>query len=115
MSQPNSILVSEMIRWIDQILRLLPPPEAEFDDDPARYGVASLLINLGECAKRASCEVRGSLPAVPWKEMAGMRDNLAHNTTSVDYGKVWKAINDLPRVKAELAAYLDGRLGDKGD
>lgn len=45
---------------------------------------------IGEATKRVSFDFRAKYYAIPWKEMAGLRDKLIHDYTGVDYPLVWK-------------------------
>lgn len=49
---------------------------------------------LGEAAKRLPGELCTRYPQVDWKAIAGMRDRLSHGYDSVDYGILWKAVQD---------------------
>lgn len=44
---------------------------------------------MGEAAKRLSTEFKESHPAVPWREIAGMRDVLIHVYDNVDLDELW--------------------------
>lgn len=49
-------------------------------------------------------EVRSKYPAIPWKEIAGLRDVLIHGYFGVKLERVWKVIEeDLPELKRNLA------------
>ncbi len=54
-------------------------------DDKTRSAVVRKLEVIGEAAKQIPEEMRQKYPAVPWKEMAGMRDKLIHFYFGVDY------------------------------
>ena len=47
---------------------------------------------LGEATKRLSPELRARNPEIPWKEMAALRDVLAHGYMSVDLEIVWEVV-----------------------
>jgi uncharacterized protein with HEPN domain len=50
---------------------------------------------------------------VPWKEMAGLREELIHFYFGIDYLLVWQTITArLAKVKAQLQAILE-TLGEK--
>lgn len=52
---------------------------------------------LGEAVKRLSDGFREAHPAIPWSEIAGMRDRLIHGYDNVDPQQVWDAIErDVP-------------------
>lgn len=63
---------------------------------------------IGEAAKNVPQEVRDKYPDVPWKEMAGMRDKLAHEYFGIRFDVVWSTIKDrLPRLKQLVKAILE--------
>ena len=56
-------------------------PEA---DPKTLYSVVRALEVVGEATKRVPPSVRSLDAAIPWKEMAGMRDRLIHDYDNVD-------------------------------
>ncbi len=63
-----------------------------FTQDEMRHAaVIYQLIVVGEATKRISGEFREQHPAIPWKQMAGMRDVLIHSYNDVDLELVWEA------------------------
>lgn len=63
------------------------------------YAVLRCLEVIGEAAKNVPFSVREQYPAVPWKDMAGMRDRLIHFYFGISYGKVWAAVKeDIPAI-----------------
>ena len=49
---------------------------------------------IGEAVKNLQLEVKAAYPDIPWKQIAGMRDILIHEYTSVSLERVWKVITD---------------------
>jgi hypothetical protein len=50
-----------------------------FADPMTQDAVVRNLEIVGEAAKRVSPSLQARAPAVPWREMAGMRDKLVHD------------------------------------
>lgn len=63
-------------------------------DDKTASAVVRKLEIIGEAAKQIPVDVRRAYPQVPWSEMAGMRDRLIHAYFGVDYGLVWRTIQE---------------------
>ncbi len=58
---------------------------------------------IGEAIKNIPDSFRENYPAIPWKDMAGMRDKLVHHYFGVDLGLVWKVLEeDIPFLKEEI-------------
>ena len=61
------------------------------NDELLQNGVIRELEVIGEASKKLSSEFKDSIPSLPWKDIAGMRDKLIHDYFSVDLDAVWKA------------------------
>jgi uncharacterized protein with HEPN domain len=62
---------------------------------------------IGEATKHIPAELKQANPLVRWKDMAGMRDKLAHEYFGVDIDILWKtSINRLPTLKPQLEELL---------
>ncbi|KAF0182567.1 MAG: hypothetical protein FD164_1130 [Nitrospirae bacterium] len=59
------------------------------NDKKTRNDVLRSLEVIGEAAKNVPDEIRAAYPAVPWKEMTGMRDKVIHFYFGVDNEVVW--------------------------
>jgi uncharacterized protein with HEPN domain len=76
-------------------------------DDKTKFAVIRGLEIIGEATKHISDEVRVRYPEVPWKEMAGMRDVLAHDYFGVDEETVWLTAKEkIPQLKPSIEKIL---------
>lgn len=72
-----------------------------------RDAVAMNLIVLGEGAARLSLELKQQAPDVPWGDMAGVRNRLAHGYARTDPGVIFDAATVfLPLIVPELRRLL---------
>jgi uncharacterized protein with HEPN domain len=84
--------------------------EAFFAETLVQDAVMRNLEVVGEAAKRVSDETRSQAPALPWREMAGLRDKLIHDYFGVDLALVWHVVVDeLPAIHAQLDKLLSDR------
>jgi uncharacterized protein with HEPN domain len=59
---------------------------------------------IGEAARQCSDDFRSSHPAVPWPDVVGMRNVLAHAYHGVVVDEVWlAATRDVPELVRELS------------
>lgn len=66
-------------------------------DEKTVFAVIRALEIVGEATKKIPQEVKGKYPNVPWREMAGTRDKLAHDYFGINLGVIWKTVTeDIP-------------------
>ncbi|WOD38190.1 DUF86 domain-containing protein [Nodosilinea sp. E11] len=62
---------------------------------------------IGEASRSLSASIREQHPEVPWSQIIGMRNVLAHNYFEVDVDIVWTVIDqELPALKQNIASIL---------
>ena len=62
---------------------------------------------IGEAVKHVSAGLRSRYPEIPWKQIAGMRDEMIHEYFGVDIAIVWDTVqNDLPKLKQTVDQLL---------
>ena len=91
----NIALAQEMIRGMDY--------SSFVNDRRTNYAVIRCIEIIGEAAKRVPDELRRKYAAIPWKEMAGMRDMVVHFYMGIDYEIVWRVVTErFPHLKPSL-------------
>jgi len=78
--------------------------QEEFRQDPKTIdAVIRNLEILGEATRQLPMEFTIQHPAVPWRQIAGLRNRIVHEYFAVDLEIVWQVIrNDLPKLEAQL-------------
>lgn len=76
----------------------------------ARDAVVARLIQVGQAVKDAQDEgldLAALDPSVPWRDIAGMRDRLAHKYWIIDYDIVWGVVeSELAPLKSAVNSIL---------
>ena len=68
---------------------------------------------IGEAARRIPDEVRKRYGDIPWGDIVGMRNRLAHAYFSVDADVVWQVVqDDVPTLLATLRLILQESEGE---
>lgn len=63
---------------------------------------------VGEAAGRVSAEFTSRTPAIPWREIVGMRHRLIHGYLQVNLDTVWEVVErDLPVLERSLRALVE--------
>ncbi len=62
------------------------------EDKKTFNAVVRAIEVIGEAVKHVPDSVRSRYPAIPWKEMAGMRDKVVHFYFGVDREAVWLVV-----------------------
>ena len=82
-------------------------PAALATDHVRALGLVKCLEIVGEAAGRLSADFRDRHPAIPWKQIIGMRNRLVHAYFEIDYEQVWKALSeDMPPLIEQWARIL---------
>jgi uncharacterized protein with HEPN domain len=67
---------------------------------------------IGEAVKQLPEELRDEHPEIPWSRIAGMRDMLIHQYSSVDLQIVWSVVeNRLPELHSLVKSLLNDKDG----
>ena len=64
---------------------------------------------IGEATKSVPLKIRKEYPEIPWKQMAGMRDMLAHEYFGIVMKRIWDTTQkDLPKLKNKILKIIEG-------
>lgn len=79
--------------------------ESEFQTDELLHSaVFHQLMVIGEAAARVSDELKAKHADVPWREMIGFRNIIAHAYFSLNLKRAWiTATRDVPALRARLS------------
>ncbi len=65
------------------------------------------IVVIGEAVNRLSDDFRAQHSAIPWKDIIGMRNVLAHQYDAVSVEIVWNVVHqDIPELMAMIAPLL---------
>ncbi|RPJ03535.1 MAG: DUF86 domain-containing protein [Spirochaetaceae bacterium] len=81
----------------------------EFDDKHIiRYAVERQLLVIGEAARHLSEKIKEAFFEIPWKQIVGLRNIIAHEYGEVLTERVWLVVKkDIPKLIDKLENYLE--------
>jgi uncharacterized protein with HEPN domain len=87
---------------------------ADAEQDPPQEDEALLhdallfqLVVIGEAVKHLAPETRNSTPEIPWANIAGLRDLIAHEYFRIDIDRVLQIVDrDLPSLEQAIDRLL---------
>jgi uncharacterized protein with HEPN domain len=72
-----------------------------------RYAVERQLLVIGETANHVSMEFQESHPNLPWRQMIGLRNILAHEYGEILVDRIWNtATVNIPQLLKELGKLI---------
>jgi uncharacterized protein with HEPN domain len=98
----------DIVEAIDRIARHTRSGRTNFEEQElVQTWVIHHIEIIGEAASRVSDELQARHRGIPWREMAAMRNVLAHDYFGIDVDLVWSTVeNDLPRLRDQIEAVL---------
>lgn len=99
----------DVLDAIDAIERYTAAGRGRFDgDELVRTFCLHQIEVIGEAAARLSGDLPQRYPAVPWRDIVGMRNAIVHGYFQVDWEIVWRVIeHDLASLRRAVADILE--------
>lgn len=73
-------------------------------DDLLQFACIHGIAIIGEAAAKVSAATQDATPAIPWRNMIGMRNRIVHAYADIDLELVWKTATKelLPQLRSAL-------------
>ena len=111
MSPDDRWRVQHMIEAAEQALAFIRERQrADLEADPMlRLALTRAVEIVGEAAAQISAAGREAMPAVPWPQIAGMRNRLVHAYFDINLNILWDTVQlALPPLLVQLKAAIEG-------
>lgn len=97
--------VEDILRYADEVGQIVAQgQDAHHRDFMPQRAMEKCLQNNGEAAKHLSQQFTDAYPHVPWAEIRGLRNVVAHEYDEINYDRLWAiAVNDVPALVAALS------------
>lgn len=105
-SRDVGLLLDDVAKSCEKIARFCAGLSRDefFRDELRLDGVLYNLHVIGEAVKKLPEEFRRSHPEIPWREIAGMRDFIAHVYFALDLEILWSAVqDDVPKLREQVS------------
>ena len=115
--RPEHLYLSEILEAIDDIAEFADgyDLEAFLADKQPRNAVVFALQTLGEAARRLPESLRAHHPQVPWHEMIGQRNVIAHGYFALRWEDIWEtAVQDVPSLRDPITSIHSQLLREEG-
>jgi uncharacterized protein with HEPN domain len=107
------LYLGDILRAIDLIERDVAKGEATFQaDDHIQRWIAAQIQDIGEAAAHLPPEWLAEHPDIPWSEIVGMRNRIAHGYFAIRLDVVWESATiGTAKLKRAVLAILAAREG----
>lgn len=104
------IRVQDILKAISEIEAFTDHGSLEdfLKDVKAVRAATACLTVIGEAANHIPQSIKDKYPEIPWEQIRGMRNRIAHEYFSVDDAVIWKTAKErLPAFKIQIQKILD--------
>ena len=116
MTRSTVEFLQDIVDWMENALSFVEGVDRQdFASDLKTRAVAERAIEIiGEASKNVPDDVRSRFPDVPWQQMTGMRDRVAHAYFGVDYDILWDTVTEaIPALLPEMQRVIQTMLGEQ--
>ena len=112
-SDDNLVYIFTMLECTEKIFiysqDYLTADELTWGSDQRDFNaVWALLLVIGEESRKIDAQLKKEFQQVPWHNITGMRNYLAHDYRGIDHERVWEVIQkSLPDLKDVLIQMID--------
>jgi uncharacterized protein with HEPN domain len=102
--------VSDILEAMQRIIAYMDGLSYEqfMEDRRTQDAVVRNIEVIGEAVKRLSAPLKKQHPAMPWKDMASMRDKVIHHYFGINYDVVWTvASKEIPKLLPRIGSLLE--------
>jgi uncharacterized protein with HEPN domain len=100
--------IKDAIAAIRQHLKLAGETSAAKEDPLLHDALLFQFVVIGEAVKNLTSETRESAPEIPWTDIAGLRDLIAHEYFRIDIHRVLEIVErDLPPLEQAIDGLLN--------
>jgi uncharacterized protein with HEPN domain len=95
----------DMLLCIDRIDKYVKNIDFDsfYENEMLLDAVLRNLEIIGEAARHIPEEIRKNFAEVPWREIIGLRNIIAHNYSSIDIHTIWETVQvDLPNLRGHI-------------
>jgi uncharacterized protein with HEPN domain len=108
MKRDPRVYLAQILERVEKIISYTESGKESFLSNPiVQDAVIRNLEVIGEAAKRIPDEYKASLPTIPWRGLAGLRDVLIHQYEGVSLDEVWTIVErDIPSLRNTITKIL---------
>lgn len=101
MAKTNQQLLKHMVSYMEQIEEANELFHADInalkENSVYRNAVALCILQIGELANYLTEDFKAMRSEIPWREIRGLRNIVAHHYGKIDYKSLWETItSDIP-------------------
>lgn len=95
MTRSDEHLLADLFETAEKLELLVAKGNKNFlADFGSQWAIERALLNIGEFCTHLSDDFKAKYPNIPWKEVIGMRTQLAHAYHLIDSEIVWTAASE---------------------